>query len=105
MPDAISHSEQENRGVFALDRDGRRVAEMTYRRLGDSRVLVDHTYVDPALRGHGVARQLLDATVAWARQTNTKLSATCSYVVVQFARDATLRDVQDPVERPRPEHR
>jgi len=95
MADALTHSEQAGRGVFALDRDGRRVAEMTYRRLGDSRVQVDHTHVDPSLRGHGVARQLLDAAVAWARQTNTKLSATCSYVVVQFARDATLRDVQD----------
>jgi uncharacterized protein len=97
MPEDITHSEQGNRGVFALDRDGRRVAEMTYLRFDDARVQVDHTYVDPALRGQGVARQLLDAAVAWARQTNTKISATCSYVVVQFARDATLRDVQgDP---------
>ena len=71
---------------------------MTYQRLGEARILVDHTHVDPALRGHGIARQLLDAAVAWARQTNTKISASCSYVVVQFARDASLRDVQDKID-------
>jgi uncharacterized protein len=94
MTGKITHSEDGGGGSFWLEQEGRRLAEMTYRRLGESHVLVDHTYVDPQLRGQGVARQLLDAMVAWARQSNTKLSATCSYVVVQFARDATLRDVQ-----------
>ena len=68
---------------------------MTYRRLGATRILVDHTEVDPSLRGQGVARQLLDAAVSWARQTGTKISATCSYVVVQLARDKSLADVRD----------
>jgi hypothetical protein len=95
MAESITHAETNGRGEFALERDGRRLAEMTYQRLGESRIVVDHTHVDPALRGHGVARQLLDAAVAWARQTNTRISATCSYVVVQFARDASLRDVMD----------
>lgn len=95
MNPPITHSESGDRGVFALDRDGRRVAEMTYRRIGESRIVVDHTFVDPSLRGHGVARQLLDAAVAWARQGGIKISATCSYVAVQFARDASLRDVRD----------
>jgi predicted GNAT family acetyltransferase len=95
MTDPITHTEQDGRGVFALEREGRRVAEMTYRRLGESRILVDHTYVDSELRGHGVARLLLEAAVAWARQSNTKIGATCSYVVVQLARDSALRDVKD----------
>lgn len=91
----ILHSEDGAGGAFWLEHEGRRVAEMTYRRLGASRVLVDHTFVDPRLRGQGVARQLLDAAVAWARQGNTRISATCSYVVVQLARDASLNDVRD----------
>lgn len=100
MSDGITHGEAGGRGEFALDRGGRRVAEMTYRRLGESRILVDHTFVDPSLRGQGVARQLLDAAVDWARRNGTKISATCSYVVVQFARDATLRDVVDDSQAP-----
>lgn len=94
MSAGVSHDEDGRGGVFLLERDGRRLAEMTYRRLDESRVVIDHTFVDPSLRGHGVARQLLDAAVAWARNTGTQLEATCSYVVVQFARDDSLRDVQ-----------
>jgi predicted GNAT family acetyltransferase len=95
MSDVISHEESGARGMFVLERDGTRVAEMTYRRIGDTRILIDHTEVDVGLRGHGVARQLLDAAVAWARRTQTKISASCHYVVAQFARDQSLRDVQD----------
>lgn len=94
MEYVISHSELRGGGVFAIEEGAHRLAEMTYQRLGDARVLIDHTYVDPRLRGGGVARQLLDAAVAWARQSGTKLSATCSYVLVQFARDSSLADVQ-----------
>jgi hypothetical protein len=94
MGDVLSHDNDAAGGVFLLTRDGRRIGEMTYRRLGDSRILVDHTEVDPAQRGQGVARQLLDGLATWARQTGTKVSATCSYVVVQFARDKSLADLQ-----------
>jgi predicted GNAT family acetyltransferase len=45
------------------------------------------------LRGRGVARSLLDAAVAWARQSKTKISATCPYVIGQFARDPSIGDV------------
>lgn len=90
---AIEHQENGSRGAFHIQRDGRRMAEMTYSRSNPSLVVVDHTYVDPSLRGHGVARQLQDALVAWARETRTKVVPVCSYVKVQFDRDASIRDV------------
>jgi len=95
MDDVITHEVHGPRGEFFIVRDGKRVAEMTYRRTGDSRIIIDHTEVDPGLRGHGVARSLLDAVVAWARQTHTTIGATCSYVVAQFARDPSIGDVAD----------
>jgi predicted GNAT family acetyltransferase len=95
MQHIISHEAQGQGGIFFIEKEGSRIAEMTYRRTGEKRILIDHTFVDPSLRGGGVARALLDAAVAWARQNETKISATCSYVVVQFARDASLRDVAD----------
>lgn len=93
MADVVQHKEQGARGEFFIERDGARVAEMTYQRTGEATILVDHTEVDVSLRGGGVARQLLDAAVAWARQNHIKISAGCSYVVAQFARDKSLRDV------------
>lgn len=95
MAAGIRHEQSPHGGAFVMEKQGRRVGEMTYRRLDDSRILVDHTYVNPVLRGQGVARQLLDAAVAWARGNGIRMEASCSYVVVQFARDPSLRDVQE----------
>jgi Predicted acetyltransferase len=89
----IQHQESASRGAFVIQRDGRRIAEMTYTRTNPSLVVVDHTFVDPSLRGQGVARQLQDAMVAWARENQTKVVPVCSYVKVQFDRDASIRDV------------
>lgn len=93
MDHAITHEEHGNRGWFFIERDGQRIAEMTYLRVDASRVIIDHTEVDPSLRGKGIARQLLDAAVAWARSTGTKITPRCSYVVAQAARDKSLQDV------------
>jgi predicted GNAT family acetyltransferase len=93
MTHSIQHQESGSRGAFVIERDGRRIAEMTYSRTNPSLVVVDHTFVDPSLRGQGVARQLQDAMVAWARENDTKVVPVCSYVKVQFNRDASIRDV------------
>lgn len=93
MTHPIQHQETSSRGAFVIERDGRRIAEMTYTRSNPSLVVVDHTFVDPSLRGQGVARQLQDAMVAWARANHTKVVPVCSYVKVQFDRDASIRDV------------
>ncbi|MCV0441120.1 MAG: N-acetyltransferase [Hydrogenophaga sp.] len=89
----IRHHETGSRGSFELQREGRRIAEMTYHRTSPSLVVVDHTFVDPALRGQGVARQLQDAMVAWARDTGNKVVPVCSYVKARFDQDASIRDV------------
>jgi len=94
MNDVISHEESGNRGVFFIDSGGERIAEMSYQKLGDSGILIDHTEVQPRLRGQGIARRLVDAAVAWARQNNKKISATCPYVVTQFDRDPKIGDVK-----------
>lgn len=94
MGSAVQHQERSGGGIFLMEEDGVRVAEMTYQRLDAGHILIDHTFVDPKLRGGGVARSLLNAAVAWARANGIRISAGCSYVILQFARDRSLRDVQ-----------
>jgi predicted GNAT family acetyltransferase len=89
----VEHKDQGSRGMFFIQQDGKRIAEMTYSRNSPTRATIDHTEVDPSLRGGGVARRLLDAAVAWARANDIKFSSTCSYASVQFARDKSLHDV------------
>lgn len=80
---------------FFVMRDGKRIAEMVYKRADASHVTVVHTETDPSLRGQGVARKLLDALVAWARTSNTRVAATCPYAKAQFEKDESIRDVYD----------
>jgi len=93
---AIEHEEGDGRGAFFFAREGARLAEMTYSRVDPKLVIIDHTEVNEALQGLGVARKLLDFAVAWARSTGTKIIATCPYAKAQFAKDASIRDVLQP---------
>lgn len=91
--DPIRHDTDGRRGMFLIERDGRRVAELTYSR--DDRVaIVDHTWVDPQLRGGKAARRLVDAAVQWARVEGLRIAPTCSYVRVVLARTPEYADVR-----------
>jgi uncharacterized protein len=89
----IEHDETSHRGTFFIEQEGKRIAELTYARASDSLIVIDHTEVEPSLRGQGVARNLLLAAVNWARASHIKVKPTCPYAVVQFARDQSIRDV------------
>jgi predicted GNAT family acetyltransferase len=89
----ILHEESGHRGAFYFEQDGKRLAEMTYSRANATLVIIDHTEVDVSLGGQGAGRQLLDAAVQWARETKTKMMATCPFAKAQFEKDPTIRDV------------
>ena len=88
----IGHEENGHRGAFFLVRDGQRLAQMTYTVAG-TRIIIDHTEVDDALRGTGAGKKLVEAAVAWAREQNRRLLPLCPFARSVFAKDAALRDV------------
>lgn len=90
----IAHIENEQRRGFFIEQEGKVVAEMTYSRVNDKLIIVDHTLVNDSLAGQGVARSLLDALVAWARTSSTKVLATCPYAIAQFNKDPSIADVR-----------
>jgi len=93
MDHTIEHTEGEAQGAFFIQKNGQRLAEMTYSRTNATLIIIDHTDVDPSLSGQGVGRQLLDALVAWARATGTKVLPLCPFAKSQFDKDASIRDV------------
>lgn len=90
---SVEHQEQDSKGAFYVQQDGKRIAEMTYSRTNPALIVIDHTEVDESLKGQGVGRQLLDALVAWVRSTNTKVIALCPFARAQFDKDPSIRDV------------
>ena len=89
----IRHEGGERHGAFFIEREGRRVAELTYRMMGAD-AMVDHTWVDPKLRGGGEAKSLVLAAVEWARKEHMKLVPVCSYVRTVFDRTPAYSDVR-----------
>lgn len=93
MTHRIEHQEAGSTGAFFVQDGGERIAEMSYSRTNPTLVIIDHTQVDERLKGQGMGRQLLDALVAWARETGTRVVALCPFAKAQFDKDPSIRDV------------
>jgi predicted GNAT family acetyltransferase len=93
MNQAHEHEVRHADGRFYVERGGRTLAELRYEMDDEGHAVLEHTRVDDVLRGEGVARQLLDAAVAWARATGTRVVPVCSYARAIFHRDHSLSDV------------
>jgi predicted GNAT family acetyltransferase len=92
MMQTIAHEHSGHRGAFVWLQDGKRLAEMTYTVAG-TRVIIDHTTVDDALRGKGAGAQLVKAAVEWARAENAKLMPLCPFASSVFAKNPDYDDV------------
>jgi uncharacterized protein len=88
----IQHEHSGHRGAFFLERDGERLAQMTYTVAG-SRVIIDHTDVDDRLRGTGTGRKLVEAAVEWARKEKAQLMPLCPFAKSVFDKTPAYGDV------------
>ena len=88
----IIHEHAGHRGAFVWLQDGKRLAEMTYTVAG-TRVIIDHTDVDNALRGTGAGAKLVAAAVEWARAENARLLPLCPFARSVFDKTPEYADV------------
>ena len=89
----IQHQRAGHKGAFVIERDGKRLAEMTYTTAGAERVIIDHTTVDDALRGTGAGRKLVEAAVLWARAEHKKILPLCPFAKSVFDKTPGYADV------------
>lgn len=91
----IRHLTAGDKGKFSL-RDGKTViGGLGYSRAGNV-VSLEHTVVEPAFRGRGIARRLVAHAVDWARASGVKLKPACSFAVAEFAKHPEYADVLAP---------
>ena len=65
--------------IYSVDDNNELIAEATYVSAGDGTVDINYTYVNPSLRGQGVAGQMMEAVVVHLRSSSLKAVASCSY--------------------------
>ncbi len=76
-------------GYFHIEEGPDRVAEMEVE-VNGKEMTVYHTEVAPVLEGKGIAKQLLETMVAYAREHQLQVKPLCPYVHAQFKRHPDL---------------
>ena len=87
--------------VYGVDETNTCVAEATYVFLDENTVDIDHTYVDPALRGQGVSGEMMVAVAQRLRKDGLKAVASCTYANVWLNkhRDSYPDVISDDLDR------
>ena len=67
--------------------------QITFPSIKDDVVNINHTFVDPSLRGQGVASKLMMELVKKLRAQNKKALISCPYAVQWFDRHEEYKDV------------
>jgi len=69
------------------------LAEVRFPLKEDGVVEINRTFVDPSLRGQGVANLLLEAAYKQLKLNNLSVIPTCSYALVWFKRNTDKQDI------------
>lgn len=91
----MEHRPSSGGGSFVVERDGERLATMTWH---DDRgvIVITHTEVSPKLRGQGIGQALVAAAVGMARAEGRKIRPLCTYARSVMDKDASTADVRVP---------
>lgn len=68
-----------NGRVFGMDENKELMAETTFVYKENGEVDIDHTYVNPVLRGQGAAGKMMEVVASHLREKGLKATASCSY--------------------------
>lgn len=69
---------KDNNRFYMLDDFGKLVAEITFSS-SDKIIIIDHTFVDPSLRGQGIGGKLVSEVVKIAIDENKKIIPLCPF--------------------------
>ena len=90
----IQHSNNDKKGEFYYEVEGKKLGLMTYSYAGDDKIIIDHTEVDTSLKGQGVGYKLVEASVNYARENNLKIMPLCPFANAVFKKRNDYNDVK-----------
>ncbi len=65
--------------IYNTNDAGELMAEATYAKTKDNEIDINHVYVNPVLRGEGVAGKVMEEMTVFLRNEGWKATASCSY--------------------------
>lgn len=89
----IQHTTEDKKGIFFIEDDGERVAEMIYKMAGPSRMIIEHTEVDKSHRGSDMGKALVIEGAKFAREHDYKVITVCPFAKAMFERNEDIQDV------------
>jgi len=69
----------ENGRIYSVNDKNELMAETTFVYKENGEVDIDHTYVNPVLRGQGVAGIMMELAAQYIREKGLRATASCSY--------------------------
>lgn len=91
----MSYQFEEEAGRIVLkDQEGKEAGEITFTREGDDVIIIDHTGVEQAHRGQGLAGELVNKVVEKAKEENLKVMPVCPFAKKQFEEHTDYQAVQ-----------
>ena len=89
----IEQVNHEKNGYFRAVENDTEAGLMTYTWAGDTKLILDHTEVNPAFGGQGVGKKLVMQAVAFARESNIKILPLCPFAKSVFDKTPEIADV------------
>ncbi len=89
----IELEDQGAKGRYVLRGPDGAEAEMTFTKVGESKIIIDHTGVPDAFRGQGAGLRLVARAVEDARTAGKKIIPLCPFANAQFRRHPEWADV------------
>ena len=83
---------EENR-IYAKREDSLLLAEVTFPARDETRVNVDHVYVDQSLRGQGIASELMLLAYNYIKDKGLKIIAKCPYAIAWLKKNEEFQDI------------
>ena len=82
-----------SKGRYFLRSPAGEEAEMTFTKIGEHQIIIDHTEVPDAFRGQGAGLRLVTRAVEDARAADKKIIPLCPFANAQFRRHPEWADV------------
>ncbi|VEU80261.1 GNAT family N-acetyltransferase [Haploplasma axanthum] len=83
----------EGNRIYNKDENGKLLAEVTFPFIEEKVINIDHTFVDPSLRGAGIAGELMIEVYNYAKEKGYTVVNTCPYAVAWYKKHTDKHDV------------